>query len=250
MIDRRIDIFGVFVTIATIDNAPNMIRKLSEKNISGYICLPDAYIIVSATKNKKLRTILNKSLFTFPDGAPLAIYLKCKGIKNITSISGYWLVQKLLSSNLTHYFYGSSEEELRKIRQRIENLFPKAKVLGYKSPPWVDAENIEAHSEIMKDINEINLFKPDIIWVGMNSPKQDYLMSSYSSKLDNSIMVGIGGVYDYLSGTMKISPEWVKKLSLRWVYRIVQNPGRIYKKAIIAIFGFLFLSFKEFCRKL
>ena len=70
-------------------------------------------------------------------------------------------------------------------------------------------------------------------------------MSAYAPLLEKSIMVGIGGVYDYLSGTMKISPEWVKKLSLRWVYRIVQNPKRILRKAIIAILGFLCLSLKE-----
>ncbi len=106
-------------------------------------------------------------------------------------------------------------------------------------------EEIENNHQLENDILEINQLKPDIIWVGLNSPKQDYLMSAFSPLLEKSLMIGIGGVYDYLSGTMKISPEWVKKLSLRWVYRIVQNPRRLFKKTFVAISGFLWLNLKE-----
>ena len=239
-----INIFGTQVSISNIEVAPEQIQSLVKLK-SGYICLPDAYVIVSATKNKKLQNILNNSLLTLPDGSPLVIYAKQKGIKNISSVSGYWLVKKLLDTNLNHYFYGSSQEELLRIKKNIIIEFPAAKVLGYKSPPLVKQEEIENNPQIAKDIQKINLLKPDIIWIGLNSPKQDYLMSAYTPLLEKSIMIGIGGVYDYLSGTMKISPEWVKKLSLRWVYRITQNPKRIYRKAVIAIFGFSWLLLKE-----
>lgn len=242
---KRINIFGNYVNITTIDEAPQLVRTASENNVTGYICLPDSYVIFSATKNKKLRSVLNNSLMTFPDGAPLAIYSKCKGVKNITTISGFWLIDKLMTTNLTHFFYGSSKEELCKIKQRIENSYPGARVLGYKSPPWVSLSEIKNHPQIDQDIAEINSLRPDIVWIGLNSPKQDYLMAEYTQKLDNSIMIGIGGVYDYLSGKMKISPEWVKKLSLRWVYRIFQDPKRLSRKITIGIFGFLWLCFKE-----
>ena len=239
---NRVNIFGTYVSITHIRKAPSqIISLLKNKSVPGYMCLSDGYVLVQSTKNKDLKAILNNSLITFPDGSPLVIYLKLKGIKDISTISGYWLVKELLVSDISHYFYGSSPEELLAIKKNIEKDFPKAKVLGYKSPPWVNLEEIENNSQIEQDIKEINALKPEIVWIGMNSPKQDYLMAAYSHILDNSIMIGIGGVYDYLSGTMKISPEWVKKLSLRWVYRIVQNPKRIWKKAIISIFGFSWL---------
>lgn len=239
-----ISIFGTQVAITHIDLAPEQIIELIGKD-SGYICLPDGYVIVTATKNPKLRQILNNSLITFPDGSPLRMYARLKGIKKMSSVSGYWLVKNLLATEHTHYFYGSSEEELAKIQLNILKEFPNSKVLGYKSPPWVKLDEIETHPGIQKDVQEINQLKPNLIWIGMNSPKQDYLMAAYAHKMDNSIMIGIGGVFDYLSGTMKISPEWVKKLSLRWVYRITQNPKRIFRKAVIAIFGFTWLYFKE-----
>jgi len=240
----RISIFGTRVSTTNIENAPGQIRTLC-KTKSGYICLSDGYVIVMASKNKKLQDILNSSLLTLPDGSPLAIYTKIKGLKEISSISGYWLVKKLMQTELSHYFYGSSQPELEKIQDNLTKEYPEAKILGYKSPPWVSLDQLENNKTILSDIREINKLKPNLIWVGMNSPKQDYLMAYYSQYLDNSIMIGIGGVYDYLSGSMKISPEWVKRLSLRWVYRIVQNPRRIFKKAIIAIFGFSWLFLKE-----
>lgn len=245
---KRINIFGTMVSIANIKKAPLQIKELIGKG-SGYICLPDGYVIVSATKNKKLQNILNSSLISFPDGSPLVMYARQKGHKDISSVSGFWLVKTLLNTEVSHYFYGSSPEELEKIKSKIEGEFPTANVLGYKSPPWIDLNDIEDNAEIQKDINEINTLKPNIVWIGLNSPKQDYLMKAYAPIFDNTLMVGIGGVYDYLSGTMKISPEWVKKLSLRWVYRITQNPKRIYKKAFIAIFGFSWLYVKDLFKR-
>ena len=166
---KRINIFGTKVSITKIDVAPDQIRSLTGKE-SGYICLPDSFVVVSATKNIKLQNILNNSLITFPDGSPLVVYSKLKGIKNIGSISGFWLVKSLLNTNLSHFFYGSSTEELLKIRTKIQIEYPEADVLGYKSPPWVKLEDIEDNNEIIKDIHEINRLKPDIVWIGMNSP--------------------------------------------------------------------------------
>ncbi|MBN2486444.1 MAG: WecB/TagA/CpsF family glycosyltransferase [Bacteroidales bacterium] len=243
---NHVDIFGTKVSITNINLAPQQVIGLCEKKSTGYICLPDAYVIVAAAKNLRLRQILNQSLLTLPDGAPLVLYAKSKGIKNIGTVSGYWLVKKLMDTHLTHYFYGSSPGELAKIKANLENEFPHARILGYKSPPWVSPNEIETNSQIADDMEQIKLLGPNIVWVGLNSPKQDYLMKAYAPLLGNIVLIGIGGVYDYLSGTMKISPEWVKKLSLRWVYRIIQNPRRLFRKTFIAIFGFSLLTLKEF----
>ncbi len=245
---QSINIFGTKITTSNLTNALGKIKGLAG-NKNGYICLPDSYVIVIANKNKKLQNILNNSLYTFPDGQPLVIYSKHKGVKNISSVSGYWLVKRLLETNLSHFFYGSSLAELEKIKQNVKKEFPNSNVLGYKQPPWVKCEEIEKNEQIIADFKAINKLQPNIVWIGLNSPKQDYLMYHHHTVIENSLLIGIGGVYDYLSGSMKISPEWVKKLSLRWVYRIIQNPKRIYKKAFIAIFKFSFLVIKELFTK-
>ena len=236
---KRISIFGTRVNITNKEEAPALIKSLIGSR-SGYVCFPDAFVTVSATKDKKLQGILNDSLVTFPDGQPMALYGRRHGHKTMTAVSGYWLCKALLQdAKVSHYFYGSSEENLQKIKAKLEAEFPQAHILGYQSPPFVDLPEVENNEAILADINMINALQPDIIWIGMNSPKQDYLMAYYSAHLDHSIMIGVGGVFDYLSGVLKISPEWVKKLSLRWVYRVFQNPKRYFKRSMVAIFSFL-----------
>ncbi len=247
-ISERINIFGTNVSVLNNHNAAETVQKLLNLN-SGYICFPDAFVIVSATKNKKLQNILNNSLITFPDGQPLVIYAKKRGIKNMTAVSGYWLLKELLKKDVTHFFYGSDKENLEKIKWNIEKEFPASKVVGYISPPFVRLEEIENNETIRKDIELINKQKPDIVWIGLNSPKQDYLMSHFYKYLDNSVMIGVGGVFDYLSGRLKISPEWIKKLSLRWAYRIVQNPNRYFKRNMFSIYHFVRLYIKEITKK-
>ncbi len=245
---QRINVFGTQISIINLNKARELIYNLA-KSTTGYICLPDSYVIVLANKNKKLRNILKNSLLTLPDGQPSVIYAKSQGVEEMSSVSGFWLVKYLLNTDLSHYFYGSDSEELKKIESRINTEYKKANVLGYKSPPWVDLEDIEINSQILSDLSEINMLKPNIVWIGLNSPKQDYLMAHYSELFDSTVLIGIGGVYSYLSGEMKISPEWVKRMSLRWVYRIIQNPRRIFKKTVIAILGFIWLFIQEKCKK-
>jgi N-acetylglucosaminyldiphosphoundecaprenol N-acetyl-beta-D-mannosaminyltransferase len=193
-----------------------------------------------AFENEKLREILGTSLLTLPDGKPLEWVARIKGFKKVKTVSGYWLLVELLRSKKSHFFYGTNEKTLNKIRQRIDIEFPEANVLGYKSPPILNNLNsIEKNKEISDDIKYINSLKPDLIWIGISSPKQDYLMGTYYSKLDQGLMMGIGGVFDYFAGIHKKGPEWLKKAGFRWLYRLAQNPRRLWKKYFFACRGLL-----------
>lgn len=236
--NNRISIFGTQVTITNKQKAPKQLRSLLGKS-SGYINFPNAYVASQATKDDRLQEILNNSLLTFPDGEPLAIYARQKGYKDMTSVSGFWLLKELLADkSISHYFYGSDEENLALIKENLDKEFPGANILGYKPAPFVALDEIDNNATMLSDIQDINALKPSLVWIGLNSPKQDYLMSHYNQYLDNSIMLGVGGVFDYLSGALAISPEWVKKLSMRWLYRIIQNPKRYFNKTISSIFAF------------
>jgi len=205
----------------------------------GYICLPDFYTLSCANKSIEIRNALNHSILTLPDGKPIELLAKINGFSETETVSGFWLCKRLLNSNITHFFYGTNEPILEKIIKNIKNEFPNSKILGYKAPPQVELNNINANIKIDQDIKFIKELKPDIIWIGISSPKQDLLMHYFHNKLDRGIMIGIGGVFDYLAGVVKISPEWIKKLSLRWLYRFIQDPKRFFKKNLS---NFSFLS--------
>jgi len=220
---------GVKLDFLNFDEVVHYIRTNCKTN-SEYICLPDIYSISCAYNDSEVKSALNNSILTLPDGKPLSFLAKKRGYTKTETVSGFWLCKNLLTSDCTHFFYGTNQKTLVQIKNKLEEEFPEANILGYKAPPFVELETIKNNSVIEKDLEYIKSFSPDIIWVGISSPKQDILMQYYHKKLDKGIMIGVGGVFDYLSGTISLSPEWIKKLSLRWLYRFLQDPKRLLNK--------------------
>jgi len=211
---------------------------LMQENIgnSGYICLPDAFVLSLAEKDPKLSLILNNSIASFPDGKLLELLAFIDGYKEFKTVSGYFLLEFFLKdTNISHFFYGSNNKTLNKLRNRIYTLYPKANVKGFKEAPYLGIEEIKDNSEILLDIKEISNLSPDILWIGISSPKQDYLMYHYNQYLNNTLLIGIGAVFDYYSGVVKKSPEWMKRFGLRWLYRFFREPARMYRKTLIAL---------------
>ena len=233
----RINLFGILVSKI---NLKETVIFLSQYNYiqTNYICLPDLSVIIAAQKDKTLAHILNNSLLTLPDGKPLEFIGKLKGAKGMSTISGYWLIKDLLNSNLSHYFYGSSPEKTNALVEKLQTEFPNSNITGFGSPPLLRLDEIENNPAIRNEIAVINQLKPDIIWVGISSPKQDYLMYHFNKHLQHGVMIGVGGVFDYLSGDTRKSPEWIKKIGLRWLYRLLQEPRRLWKKYFFTFWGF------------
>lgn len=196
----------------------------------GYICLPDMSVIANSLNDNTLKHILNNSFLTLADGKPLELIAKLNGNKHISTISGYWLIKKLMNRDINHFFYGSTNDINIKVISNLRSEFPNCNIVGFLNPPFIELNQIENNEKIMENIEFINRIKPDIIWVGISSPKQDYIMHHFHKKLNRGIMIGVGGVLDYLSGNQKISPEWIKAIGLRWLYRLLQEPRRLHKK--------------------
>jgi N-acetylglucosaminyldiphosphoundecaprenol N-acetyl-beta-D-mannosaminyltransferase len=119
---------------------------------------------------------------------------------------------------------------LKKIVDVIKSEFPRVRIAGYRSLPFYDANHFREGTLLPDVLNDINALGPDLIWVGLSSPKQDFLMRSHVKHLRRGIMLGVGGVFDYLSGDVKKSPEWIKKIGLRWLWRLIKEPKRLGAK--------------------
>jgi len=243
---NRFNFLGVWISRINPEEARKRILDHPFQS-PGYICFPDASVIKDASKDSFLTEILNNSYLTMPDGKPSQLAAKLQGFGDVQTVSGFHLCKALLNSNLTHYFYGSDDEGLRKLRDRIEADFKQARVLGYKSPPFVSKAEIEKNQTIITDIEEINRLQPDLVWIGISSPKQDYLMHFHHKRLEKSLMLGIGGALLYFSDSSLKSPEWVKKIGFRWAYRLAKEPRRLWKK-YFDTFCFLFRNSPYFMK--
>jgi N-acetylglucosaminyldiphosphoundecaprenol N-acetyl-beta-D-mannosaminyltransferase len=180
-----------------------------------------------------------------PDGKPSQIVGNLKGHKKVKTVSGFHLCNALLTTSLTHYFYGANKEVLMKIKNNLNSSFPNATILGFKEAPFVDENQIKNNLQIKKDIDHINSLKPDLIWIGLSSPKQDYLMHYFYHDFNKSLLLGVGGVFLYLSDEKMKSPEWVKKIGFRWLYRLAKEPARLGPK-VFRTLKFLFSNFFYF----
>jgi len=241
---NRFDFFGTQINATNPEEVGTFLVEYDYSKV-GYVSFPDSSVVASAQNDRVLQGILNHALLTLPDGKPSEFFARMKGYKNVSTVSGYWLCKRLLNTNLTHYFLGSSEEKLTKIISNIQVEFPQARVLGYNSPPFYDLSFFKAGNTLEGALEEINRLKPDLIWIGLSSPKQDYLIQSHAPKLRHGVMMGVGGVFDYLSGDVKKSPEWVKKIGLRWLWRLAKEPKRLGAKYLLTMRVFLMLSLKK-----
>jgi N-acetylglucosaminyldiphosphoundecaprenol N-acetyl-beta-D-mannosaminyltransferase len=116
------------------------------------------------------------------------------------------------------------------LQKNLQVQYPNARILGFKSPPFVTTRDIAGNENIRADIEQINALKPDLVWIGISSPKQDYLMHHFHRHLDKSLMLGVGGVFLYFADGSLKSPEFIKKIGLRWAYRLSKEPARLWPK--------------------
>lgn len=246
---NRLDLYGIKFSDVGYYDVLSIIKNYDFKR-PAYICFPSTNIVAKVQKNEYLKSIFNNSFLTLADGKFTEYYFRIKGNKNIQNVSGFWLLKDLLNSKLSHYFYGGNDETLYKVKTKIESKYQNATVLGYKAPPFIRIEEIADNELIRKDIDEINQLAPDLIWIGISNLKQDVLMHHFHNKLQKGLMLGVGAVFLYMSGEVKKGPEWIKKLGLRWLVRIIQEPRKEFRKTVPSILFFLVLLFNELFKKI
>lgn len=212
-----------------------------------YITVNNVHTIVEALRSDYYKKIINESILSLPDGKPLSIYTRIKGEKRITRIFGPTFMEKALDfgqkNGIKHYFLGSSIDTLNKLILRVKKTYPHAVISGYLSPPFKEKFDEKDNELIIKNINKSN---PDIIWIGLGAPKQELWMYENYKKMNHGVMIGIGAGFDYLAGNTKHAPKWMKDFALEWLFRLIQEPRRLWKRYLVTNIVFLLYVFGEF----
>ena len=209
----------------------------------GYITVNNVHTMMEGYLNKEYRQIIHNSYLAVPDGKPLEIVGKLKGVKNISRLFGPDLMEYFIdagrSSGKKHFFIGSSEETLDALKAAIATTYPGTQVAGTIAPPFAPMQEWSNQAYI----DQINKAEADFVWVGLGAPKQEKWMHEFAGHLNKGVMVGIGAGFDYMAGRTKHAPRWMKNASLEWFYRLVQEPKRLWKRYFLTIPPFLLLAF-------
>ena len=206
----------------------------------GYVTVNNVHTMMEGFWNPSFQVIINNGYLSIPDGKPLEVVGRLKGNKNISRLFGPTVMEKFIDwgrdDNVSHFFLGSSECTLKKLKQSIESKYPGAKIAGMLAPPFKPMSEW-AHDDFIRSINDV---KPDIIWIGLGAPKQERWISNYYNKIDRGLLFGIGAGFDYMAGNTKHAPEWMKNFALEWLYRLIQEPKRLWKRYFKTIPQFIF----------
>ena len=202
----------------------------------------NAHSYNTARKDAAFAEALLKGDALIPDGASIVLAFKFLRHKNIERIAGWDLVlhemDKLNQKGGVCFFLGSSEETLRKIKAKAAGVYPDIRIETY-SPPY-KAEFSEEDNRRM--IEAVNRAKPDLLWVGMTAPKQEKWAYAHLKELDVNGPIGtIGAVFDFFAGNIRRAPLWWQKHGMEWLYRLIKEPKRMWKRYIIG--NTLFLGY-------
>lgn len=208
----------------------------------GYVCFSNVHTVVTARHDNRLREITNGSFLSLPDGKPLSIVGRLHGVRGVGHVAGPDFMPYFLQAvkKARHFFYGSTEETLETLKKNLARRFPAARIVGTYSPPFRDL-SAEEENEVVSIVNRA---KPDIVWVGLGAPKQEYWMEQHWRGFKPAILMGVGAAFDFHAGQVARAPEWMKKLSLEWLFRLSQEPRRLWKRYLVtnSLFVFYLLS--------
>ena len=231
---EKVNIMGVNIAAIDMDS----LVKYSIENLNDikgkYICVTNVFATVTAYEDSNYLNVQNNAVLAIPDGGPLASVGRKRGYQ-ISRTTGQDYMDRIFRLGYKHYFYGSTQETLDKMKTVLSKQYPEMKIVGMYSPPFRSLNE----KEDLEVIEMINHAKPDFVWVGLGAPKQEFWMYDHIGKI-NALMVGVGAAFDYYAGNIKRAPMWMQKSNLEWVYRLVQEPKRLFYKYLITNTKFIY----------
>lgn len=214
---------------------------------SEYICVVNVHMLIEAYQDPTFSKIINNAALCTPDGMPLVIALKLLyGIEQ-ERVAGMDLLPDLLleaeKRGLPVYFYGGTQAMLNQTDQYLKERYPALAVAGLHSPPFrpLTVEEIEA------DVQRINDSGARMLFVALGCPKQEKWMAAMQGKI-HMPMIGIGGALPVMIGMQRRAPLWMQRASLEWLYRFIQEPGRLWKRYLVTNTLFIFLLIRQIWR--
>lgn len=232
------------INVTTMKKTIRYITENLESLKGNYICVSNVHTTVMAYRDESYRKIQNGGAMALPDGQPLSIVSRIRGHKDAGRVPGPDLMPEILALSLqkgySHYFYGSSGQTLEELKKVLTKSYPGLKIAGMYAPPFRPM----SEEEDREAVERINAAKPDFIWVALGAPKQEIWMYEHKNRV-NGLMIGVGAAFDFMAGTVKRAPRWMQKLCLEWVFRIMQDPGRMLPRYLNTNFAFVYHTCRE-----
>lgn len=246
---KTVRILGTRFAQTNMEDTLRAIEKFIANGRRSQVCITNAYSLVLMQKDTEFKDITNSASLVVADGQPLVWISKLYGEPISERVAGADLVYEFSrrSAKKRHklFFLGSNSTTLKKMVENLKKIFPSLQIVGAYCPPF-KKQFFERENEKM--ISLINKVKPDVLFVGLGAPKQERWIWEHKDELQVSVSIGVGAAFDFVAGTVKRAPEWMQKCGLEWLFRLYQEPKRLWKRYLIGNTIFIWLVLKEFLK--
>lgn len=226
----RVNILGVGVHALNLRSAILVLQGAIVNRTKGYVCVTGVHGVSEAQADPSFRAILNQALLNTPDGMPMVWTGKWLGFGDMERVYGPDLLLEVCKASQwtrwKHFFYGGAPGTAEALATVLQAKYPQLQIVGTHTPPFRPLTLAE-----LNDLQaQVAAARPDIIWVGLSTPKQENFMASTLSSLDVPVMIGIGAAFDLISGKVRQSPRWIQRSGFEWLFRLIQEPRRLWRR--------------------
>jgi N-acetylglucosaminyldiphosphoundecaprenol N-acetyl-beta-D-mannosaminyltransferase len=226
----RVNVLGVGLSVLNLQTALDAIADAVRTRRKGYVCVTGVHGVMEAQNDPALRKILNRAFLCTPDGMPMVWMGKLHGHSEMRRVYGPDLMLDVCAwsgkNPCRHFFCGGADGVAQALAEKLKARFPKLEIAGTFTPPFRPL-NAEEEKQFAETVHQAG---PDILWVGLSTPKQEKFMAEYLPKLDVTLMIGVGAAFDFHSGRVKQAPRWMQRSGLEWFYRLCREPRRLAKR--------------------
>ncbi len=237
------NIMGVNIAVTDMDKTLRLVEDNCEAWRGKYICVANVHTTVTAHDDPTYLRVQNGAVMALPDGGPLSRYSRKKGFADAARVTGPDLMRELegerdkaLPALFLRLYAGDAGHPARKITEK----YPGAVIAGMYSPPF---RSLTA-DEDQEIVEKINAAKPDFVLGGLGAPKQERWMAAHENRVQ-ALMLGVGAAFDYEAGNIRRAPAWMQRCNLEWLYRLMQDPKRLFKRYFVTNTKFLWWSWRH-----
>ncbi len=210
------------------------------------VCVTPVNCVLWANKNEYLNKIYNTADLTLCDGVPLLWAANFLNTPLKGRVTGLDLLPEFIAfaanRNIKMFFLGAKEGVAQVLKNHSENKYPNIQIGPVYSPPFADKFSDEENNKMIQLINE---YKPNILWVSLTAPKQDYWIYEHFEKLNVNIVIGVGGAFEVTAGLITRAPRWMQHAGLEWLHRFFSEPKRMFKRYFIEAPAFVPIIIKQ-----
>jgi N-acetylglucosaminyldiphosphoundecaprenol N-acetyl-beta-D-mannosaminyltransferase len=224
-------VLGVPLALTDYEHTLDWIDAAVGRGHRGYVCVAATHTVMACQEDPELRAAVLGADFTVPDGQPLVWALNALGADLGDRVYGPDLMdracERAARTGRRFYFYGGRNQgALVELTRTLRLRYPGLKVVGGHAPPFRPLTPGEEDAVVA----DINRAAPDVVWVGIGVPKQEKWMARMRERLHAPVLVGVGAAFDFHAGLIPQAPTWMQRAGLEWAFRLVQEPGRLWRR--------------------